>query len=96
MAPLNNISGCVSFFGKLSHMIIHVFRTVQGPTSTGDLHDEYFKYIFESSHKPQNYKQHVVYIANADLAHRGSSYLSYSKTMASKTVSLFTFCQKMR
>ena len=24
-------------------MIIHVFGKVQGPTSTGDLHDEYFK-----------------------------------------------------
>ena len=28
-------------------MIIHVFGKVQGPTSTGDLHDEYFKNIFE-------------------------------------------------
>ena len=54
MAPLKNISGCVSFFGKMSrltlyfkmrvyHMIIHVFGKVQGPTSTGDLHDEYLK-----------------------------------------------------
>ena len=34
-------------------MIIHVFGKVQGPTSTGDLRDEYFKYIFECSHKPQ-------------------------------------------
>ena len=66
MAPLKNISGCVSFFGKMSritlylkmrvyHMIIHVFGEVQGPTSTGDLHDEYLKNIFECSHKPQNY-----------------------------------------
>ena len=31
-----------------------------------------------------------------DLAPRGDSYLSYSKTMSSKTVSLFTFSQKMR
>ena len=37
------------------YMIIHVFGEVQGPTSTGDLHDEYLKNIFESSHKPQNY-----------------------------------------
>ena len=36
-------------------MIIHVFGKVQGPTSTGDLRDEYFKNIFECSHKPQNY-----------------------------------------
>ena len=35
-------------------MIIHVFGEVQGPTSTVDLHDEYFKNI-ECSHKPQNY-----------------------------------------
>ena len=66
MAPLKNISGCVSFFGKMSriilylkmkvyHMIIYVFGEVQGPTSTGDLHDEYFKTIFECSHKPQHY-----------------------------------------
>ena len=52
-----NISGCVLFFGKMSrrtlylkmrvyHMIIHVFGEVQGPTSTGDLHDEYFKKHF--------------------------------------------------
>ena len=47
-------------------MIIHVFGKVQGPTSTGDLHNEYFKNIFECSHKPQNYHQHVVYIVNAD------------------------------
>ena len=36
-------------------MIIHVFGEVQGPTSTGDLHDEYLKNIFECSDKPQNY-----------------------------------------
>ena len=28
---------------------------VQGPTSTGDMHNEYFKTIFERSHKPPNY-----------------------------------------
>ena len=70
MAPLKNISGCVSFFGKISrltlylkmrvyNMIIHVFGKVfgkvQDPTSTQDLHDEYFKNIFECSHEPQNY-----------------------------------------
>ena len=76
MTPLKNISGCVLFFGKMSilalylemrvyHMIIQVFGKVQGPTSTGDLHDEYFKN--KCSHKPQNYKQHVVYTVNADL-----------------------------
>ena len=47
-------------------MIIHVFGNVQGPTSTGNLHDGYFKNIFECSHKPQNFQQHVVYIVNAD------------------------------
>ena len=47
-------------------MIIHVFGEVQGPTSTGNLHDEYFKTILECSHKPQNYQQQVVYIVNAD------------------------------
>ena len=47
-------------------MIIHVFGKVQGPTSTGDLHHEYFKNIFECSHKSQNYQQHMVYIVNAD------------------------------
>ena len=47
-------------------MIIHVFLKVQGPTSTGNLHDGYFKNIFECSHKPQNFYQYVVYIANAD------------------------------
>ena len=31
---------------RVYHMIIHVFGKVQGPTSTGDLHDEYFKNIF--------------------------------------------------
>ena len=36
-------------------MIIHIFGEVQGPTSTGNLHDEYFKNIFECSHKPQNF-----------------------------------------
>ena len=66
MAPLKNISGCVSFFGKISrltlylkirvyHMIIHVFDKVQGPTSTVDLHDEYFKHFLECFHKPKNY-----------------------------------------
>ena len=66
MAPLKNIPGGVSFFGKMSritlylkmrvyHMIIHVFGEVQGLTSTGDLHDEYFKNIFECSHNPQNH-----------------------------------------
>ena len=34
-------------------MIIHVFGKVQGPTSTGDPHDEYIKNIFECSYKPQ-------------------------------------------
>ena len=64
--PLKNISGCVSFFGKISrlvlclkmrvyHMSIHVFGKVQFHTSTGDLHEEYFKNIFECSHKPHNY-----------------------------------------
>ena len=43
-------------------MIIHVFAEVRGPTSTGDLHDGYLKNIFECSHKPQNYYQHVFYI----------------------------------
>ena len=36
-------------------MIIHVFGEVQGPTSTGDLHDEDLKNIFECPHMPQNY-----------------------------------------
>ena len=40
---------------RVYHMIIHVFGEVQGPTSTGNLHDEYFKNIFECSHKPQNF-----------------------------------------
>ena len=35
-------------------MIIHIFGKVQGPASTEDLHDEYFKNIFECFHKPQN------------------------------------------
>ena len=54
MAPFTNISGCVSFFGKMSrltlyvkiklyHMIIHIFGKVQGPTATGNLHDKYLK-----------------------------------------------------
>ena len=47
-------------------MIIHVFGKVQRPNSTGDLHDEHFRNIFECSHKPQKYSQHVVYIVNAD------------------------------
>ena len=29
------------------------------------MHDEYFKNIFDYSHKPQNYKQKVVYLVNA-------------------------------
>ena len=37
-----------------NHLMIHIFGKVQGPTSTGDLHDEYLN-IFECSHKPQNY-----------------------------------------
>ena len=59
-APLKNISRCVSFFCKMQnvktypllkklkvyHMIIHVFGKVQGPTLTGNLHDEYFKKHF--------------------------------------------------
>ena len=40
---------------RVYHMIIHVFGKVQGPTLTGDLHDEYFKNIVECSHKPRNY-----------------------------------------
>ena len=28
---------------RVYHMIIHVLGEVQGPTSTGDLHDEYLK-----------------------------------------------------
>ena len=47
-------------------MSIHVFGKVEGPTSTGNLHDQYFNNIFERSHTPQNYKQHAVYIVNAD------------------------------
>ena len=30
-------------------MIDYVFGKVQGPTSTGNLHDEYFKNFFECS-----------------------------------------------
>ena len=37
---------------RVYHIIIHVFGKVQGPTPTGDLHDEYLKNIFECSHKP--------------------------------------------
>ena len=77
MTPFMCISVCVSFFGKMSrltlylktilyHLIIHVFGEVQGPTSTRDLYDKYLKNIFECSHKPQNYYQHVVCIVNAD------------------------------
>ena len=66
MAPFTNISSCVSFFAKMSrltlylimniyHLIIHAFGKVEGPTSTGNLHDEYFKNIFECSHTPQEY-----------------------------------------
>ena len=40
-------------------MIIHIFGEVQGPTSTGNLHDEYFKNIFECSHI---YNTCVIYI----------------------------------
>ena len=40
---------------RVYNMVIHVFGEVQVPTSTGDLHDEYLKNIFECSHKPQNY-----------------------------------------
>ena len=64
--PLRTYLDVFRFFGKMSrlalylkmrvyHVIIHVFGEVQGPTSTGDLHDEYIKNIFECSHKPQNY-----------------------------------------
>ena len=63
--PLGTYLNVFRFFGKMSrltlylkmrvyHMIIHVFGKVQGPTSTGNLHDGYFKSIFECSHKPQN------------------------------------------
>ena len=66
MAPFTNISGCVSFFGKMSrlalslktklyHLIVHVFGKVQGPTLTGNLHDKYVKNIFECSNMPQDY-----------------------------------------
>ena len=41
---------------RVYHMIIHVFDKVQGPLpQQGIFHDEYFKNIFECSHKPQNY-----------------------------------------
>ena len=40
---------------RVYHMIIHIFGKVQGPTSTGNLQDGYFKNIFECSHKPQNF-----------------------------------------
>ena len=54
MATFKHISVCLSFFGKMSrltlylktklcHLIIHVFGKVQGPTLTGNLHDEYVK-----------------------------------------------------
>ena len=35
---------------RVYHMIMHVFGKVEGPTPTGDLHDEYFKNFFECSH----------------------------------------------
>ena len=44
-------------------MSIHVFGEVQGPTSTGDLHDEYFK---KKLNVPISLKMNVVYIVNAD------------------------------
>ena len=62
MASLKNISGCVLFFAKM----LRLFGKGQGSTSTADLHHEYSKNIFECSHKPQNYQQHVVNIVNAD------------------------------
>ena len=86
---------------------------VQGPTSTRDLHDEYFKtflnvpislkitnstwftklmLIFRSC---QNSTCVPVRLWH-NLARRGGSYLSYSKILASKTVSLVTYSQKMR
>ena len=54
MAALKSVSGCVSYFVKMSrlavylviilkHLIIHVVGTVQVPTSTWDLHDEYIR-----------------------------------------------------
>ena len=66
MAPFTHISVCVLFFGKMSrpahylktklyHLIVHVFGKVQGPTKTGNLHDEYVENIFECSHMPQDY-----------------------------------------
>ena len=68
MALFTNISGCVSFFGKMSRLTLYV--------------------------KIKLY--HMIIHVFGDLAPRGGSYLSYSKTMASKTLSLFTFSQKMR
>ena len=47
-------------------MIIYIFGKVQGTASTGDLHDEYIKNIFECSHKSQQYYPHVVYPVNTD------------------------------
>ena len=47
-------------------MIIHVLGKVQGPTSTGDLHDEYLKTFLNVPISLHNYLQHVVYIVNAD------------------------------
>ena len=43
-----------------------LFGKVQGPTSTGDMQREYFRYIFECSPKPQNYKLNEFYVVNAD------------------------------
>ena len=64
--PLRTYLAVFRFFGKMSrltlylkiklyHLIIHVFGQVQGPTSTGNLHDEYLKNIFEWSDTPQDY-----------------------------------------
>ena len=66
VAPITNISGCVSFFGKMSRLIlslktklyqliIHVYGKVQGPTLTGNLRDKHVKNIFECSNMPQDY-----------------------------------------
>ena len=78
MCHPKNISVSVCFLGKMSrlslylkitlyHLIIHILGKDQSPTSTWDLHDEYLeKNILEWSHKPQNYKQNVVYIVNGD------------------------------
>ena len=47
---------------RLYHLIIHVFGEVQGPPppppSTWDLDCEYFKNIFECTHKPQLLTEH--------------------------------------